>query len=245
MDLSLVIPAYNEAERLDRTVREVLEWARDRDVEIVVVDDGSTDGTARVLDAIASREPRIRGVKLPENRGKGAAVRAGVLAARGDHVAFFDADLAYPLDQLDALVAPLRAGADLAIGARDLHPENTTRYRLVRRVATAVFNGLVTTTLGLRVHDTQCGFKAFRREPGRALFSALTIPRFGFDVELLFLARKWGLRVERVPVRMRAHGQSSVRLVHDSVEMAGDLVRIRLRALRGGYPSSSVSGPRG
>jgi dolichyl-phosphate beta-glucosyltransferase len=239
VDLSLVIPAYNEADRLERTVQEVLAWGEGRDFEVVVVDDGSTDATPRLLDAMASCDPRVRAVRMSNNLGKGAAVAAGVLAARGDFVAFFDADLAYPLDQLDALIAPLRAGADVAIGARDLHPENTTRYGAVRRLATSVFNGLVIATLGLRVHDTQCGFKAFRRDAGRALFSALTVRGFGFDVEILFLASRWGLRVERVPVRMRTHGASSVRLLHDSVEMAGDLLRIRVRALRGGYPSSS------
>jgi dolichyl-phosphate beta-glucosyltransferase len=239
VDLSLVIPAYNEAERLEDTMREVLAWAEGRDVEIVVVDDGSSDATPRLLEAIARDDTRVRPIRLTENLGKGAAVAAGVLAARGDFVAFFDADLAYPLDQLDALVAPLREGADVAIGARDLHAENTTRYGAVRRVATAVFNGLVTATLGLRVRDTQCGFKAFRRSAGRALFSAVTIRGFGFDVEMLFLAARWGLSIARVPVRMRRHGSSSVRIVHDSVEMAGDLLRIRLRALGGRYPSSS------
>lgn len=238
MRLSIVIPAYNEAARLPRTVAEVSAWldAARPDSEIVVVDDGSTDDTRAVLGAM--REPRLVTIFAAENRGKGAAVTRGVLAARGEQIVFLDADLAYPLEQLDALLARLDAGADVAIGARDLlREENRASYAPIRRAATAIFNGLVTLTVGLKARDTQCGFKAFRRAAARALFSTLTTERFGFDVEVLFLAERWGLRVDRVPVRMRANVESSVRLVGDSLNMAADLLRIRARSRRGVYPA--------
>ncbi len=235
--LSIVIPAYNEGARLPGTIREVAAWlgANAPTGELVVVDDGSTDDTRARLAAID--EPRLRAIFAPDNRGKGAAVARGVMAASGEAIAFLDADLAYPLDQLSLLLARLDEGADLAVGARDLLPEdNRSIYAPTRRAATAVFNAMVTASLGLRVRDTQCGFKAFRRDAARALFSAITVERFGFDVEVLYLAERWGLRVDRVPVRMRPSATSSVRLVRDSLNMAGDLLRIRTRARRGDYP---------
>ncbi len=238
--LSIVIPAYNEGERLVRSLDEVSRYldARHPDAEVVVVDDGSTDHTREVLAAAAARDPRIVPVLAPRNRGKGAAIATGVARARGAWIAFFDADLAYPLEQLDDLLARLRAGADLAVGARDLlADENRGKYGPVRRLATTTFNALVSASLGLRNGDTQCGFKAFRGDAARALFSALTIERFGFDVELLFLADRWGYRVDRVPVRMRESGASSVHVLRDSLNMAADLARIRLRARLGRYPS--------
>lgn len=243
MRLSLVIPAYNEASRLDGTVREVAAWVARHapGSELIVIDDGSTDDTRGRLSAID--EPILRAIFSPENRGKGAAVARGVAASTGDAIAFLDADLAYPLDQLKLLVARLEDGADLAVGARDLLPEeNRSSYAPVRRAASAVFNGMVSASLGLRVRDTQCGFKAFRIAAARALFSSITIERFGFDVEVLFLAERWGMRVDRVPVRMEKSAGSSVRLFRDSANMAADLLRIRARARRGEYPERPKAG---
>lgn len=237
MQLSIVIPAFNEAKRLPATVATVAAWLAQHhpDSEIVLVDDGSSDDTRAVLAGL--HEPRLTVLFAPENRGKGAAVRRGVLAARGERIVFVDADLAYGLDQLESLLSRLDAGADLAIGARDLlREENLASYAPVRRVATAVFNGLVTLILGLHARDTQCGFKAFQRAAARGIFSTVVTERFGFDVEVLFLAQRWGLRVDRVPVRMRTHAESSVRLVGDSANMLADLVRVRARARTGAYP---------
>lgn len=234
MELSLVIPAFDEGDRLSQTLDRVLAWAEGRDAEVIVADDGSRDQTPAVLERYASRG--VVGVRLAENEGKGAAVAAGVKAARGDIVAFFDADLAYSLEQLDGLLAPVRDGADLAIGARDLHPEGLGPYGPVRKLATMVFGGLVGTALGLSVRDTQCGFKAFRADVARALFGALSVRGFGFDAEILYLAERWGLRLVRVPVRMHTHGASKVRVGRDAIRMARDVARIRGRAARGLYP---------
>ncbi|MBK7399013.1 MAG: glycosyltransferase [Myxococcales bacterium] len=236
LELSLVIPAFDEGERLVKTLEQVLAWVGDRPYEVIVADDGSTDDTEAVLARFADRG--VRSVRLAQNSGKGAAVAAGVRAARGDIVAFFDADLAYSLDQLDALLAPVREGADLAVGARDLHPLGLGPYGPVRKLATMVFSGLVGTALGLVARDTQCGFKAFRADVARALFAAVSVTGFGFDAELLFLAQRWGLRVVRVPVFMHSHGASKVRVVRDALRMAADVARIRGRALRGAYPAS-------
>lgn len=237
--LSVVIPAYNEGPRLEQAVAAVSAWMMTNtpDGDIIVVDDGSTDDTRARLSGLGL--PNVQAIYGTANRGKGAAVARGMLAARGDHIAFVDADLAYPLDQLTLLLERLHDGADVAVGARDLLPdENRAIYAPVRRAATAVFNAMVTASLGLRVRDTQCGFKAFRRDAARALFSSITIERFGFDVEILYLAERWSLRVDRVPVRMRASTTSSVRIVHDSVNMAADLLRIRTRARDGSYPAT-------
>lgn len=231
MLVSIVIPAFNEGPRLPGAVAEVSAWlSRHGDGEIVVIDDGSTDDTRARLAAVD--DPRMTAIFATKNRGKGAAVARGMLAARGDIMAFLDADLAYPLDQLTQLFARLEDGADVAVGVRD----NVALYAPVRRAATSVFNAMVSASLGLQVRDTQCGFKAFRRDAGRALFSSITVERFGFDVEVLYLAERWGMRVDRVPVRMRASSTSSVRIVHDSLNMAADLLRIRARARSGAYP---------
>jgi dolichyl-phosphate beta-glucosyltransferase len=241
--VSIVIPAFNEGPRVAAAVSEVSAWLRAHGGgEVIVVDDGSTDDTRVRLAAID--DPQLITIYVPGNRGKGAAVARGMLAARGDIVAFLDADLAYPLDQLTLLFERLNDGADVAIGARDLLPaENRAIYAPLRRAATSVFNAMVNASLGLRVRDTQCGFKAFRREAARALFSSMTIERFGFDVEVLYLAERWGMRVDRVPVKMRASTTSSVRIVHDSLNMAADVLRIRARAKRGEYPITAPVRP--
>ena len=231
---SIVIPAFNEGARLPAAVAEVSRWlAAQGGGEVIVVDDGSTDDTRARLAAID--DPQLTAIFATSNRGKGAAVARGMLAASGEFVAFLDADLAYPLDQLTLLFDRLRDGADVAVGARDM----LSGYRPLRRAATSVFNVMVAASLGMRVRDTQCGFKAFRRDAARALFSSITVERFGFDVELLYLAERWGMRVDRVPVHMRASTTSSVRIVHDSLNMAADLLRIRARARRGAYPKRS------
>lgn len=240
MSFTVVIPCYNEAQRLERTISALTAFAdgRDDEVEIVFVDDGSTDATSLRLDEAAAAHPALRALHLPVNRGKGAAIAVGVAAASGDAVVFFDADLSYPLDAIDRALDQLDAGADLVIGGRDLVPDDHSGgYSPLRHVSSAAFNALVEQTLSLGIPDTQCGFKAFDAAAARALFGQLTVERFGFDVEVLYLARRWGLRIERMPVEMTHASGSSVRIVRDSWLMFRDILRIRRNARRRVYPA--------
>jgi dolichyl-phosphate beta-glucosyltransferase len=235
IDLSLVIPACNEEARLAAVTR----WldARPLSAEVILSDDGSTDGTARVIEEAARTDPRIRLVHHAVNRGKGAALRAGVQIATGRAVVFFDADLSYPLDTIDSALEGLRTH-HVVIGARDLAPDAGHRgYPPLRRLATTAFQALVDRALDLGIRDTQCGFKAFQGSVAGPLFQSLTVDRFAFDVELLFLVRQWHLRLQRLPVEMTHDSGSSVRIVRDSAHMIADILRIRANARRGRYPA--------
>lgn len=239
-DLSLVVPAYNEAARLPQTVAAVLAamdaW-RFR-AELVLVDDGSRDQTARLIAELAEADPRVVAVSYPDNRGKGGAVMAGVAASRGRRVVFFDADLSYPLSAVSEAMVRLEA-APLCIGARDLvEGGGRAEYSFTRKLTSFAFNAFVGLFLRLGVKDTQCGFKGFHGDVARALFPHLTIRGFGFDVELLFLARRWGLAIDRMPIRMVDRAGSSVSVWRHSLQMARDVLKIRWRAWRGRYPRS-------
>jgi glycosyltransferase involved in cell wall biosynthesis len=225
--LSVVIPAYNEAERLATTLGALQEATTDLTTEIVVVDDGSADETSEV--AAATLDPSAdRVVRFPTNRGKGAAVRAGVLASEGDAVLYMDADLATDLRALPAFLAALD-GADVVVGSRTL-PDAVVRDGTRDRAAMAwVFNGLVRIATGIEARDTQCGFKALRGPAARQLFELARCDRFAFDVEILLLARRLDLSVVELPVVWTAVEGSSVRRVADSVHAAADVVRIAAR----------------
>lgn len=238
-ELSIIIPAYNEERRLPDTIAAVRAWLGEAavDAEVVLVDDGSSDGTAGIVRDAARHDPRFVPVINPDNVGKGHAIVTGVARCRGEGVVFFDADLSYDLANVLVAREHLADGADLVVGARDLAVDDTRRdYSWSRRLASSAFNRYVDAMLGLGVPDTQCGFKAFRGDVARPLFSALTIGGFGFDVELLFVARSWGLRIDRIPVEMTARGGSSVSVLRHSLAMARDVWAIRRRGRRGGYP---------
>lgn len=239
-ELSLVIPAHNEAERLPDTLERLLAWLDERPTlpgEIIVVDDGSSDGTLALLEDAAAEDQRVVPLASPSNRGKGAAVALGMSRTRGRYALFFDADLAYGLGYIDPALALLRAGAEVILGARDLTPEDSRHnYTLPRRLASSAFNRMVMRVLDLGIRDTQCGFKAFEGHVARALFPCLTIAGFGFDVELIYLARRWHLDVELLPVEMREQEGSSVNVVRHGLEMAADLASIYWRARQGKYP---------
>jgi len=237
-ELSIVIPAYNEMHRLPATIDAVLAHLDERPGwQLVLVDDGSTDGTGDLVTATAARDERVVPVLSAENRGKGAALRSGVRRCVGDAVLFFDADLEYGLAVIDELLERLAAGADLAIGAREKDVSDVHRAASpTRRLASRAFKTLVQGALHLGIRDTQCGLKMFRGDVAHALFDVLDIDGFGFDVEILTLARLWDLRIDLVPLEKTSSPGSSVHVVRDGLRMTRDIGRVWLRSRTGRYP---------
>jgi dolichyl-phosphate beta-glucosyltransferase len=235
---SVVIPAFNEARRLPPYLEEVLGFfdGRGEPYEVLVADDGSTDSTVAAVRALGARHPALRVLPLGRNRGKGAAVRAGMLAATGAYRLFADADGATPIAELKRLEPALLAGADVAIGSRVLvDPAVAVRTRAHRVAVGRLFNWLVA-RLGLRgIADSQCGFKAFRADAARAIFSRQRIDGFGFDVEVLYLARRLGFGVRVVPLRWEHKENSRVAPLRDTLLMLSDVLGVRLNAWRGVY----------
>jgi len=237
-DLSIVIPAYNEERRLPDTLRRVRAYLESRRVaaEVLVVDDGSADRTAAVVEQCRAELPSLLLLSNGRNRGKGYSVRRGMLEARGRVVLFTDADLSAPIEEADKLLAVLDRH-EVAIGSRGLDRSlikvHQSRFR---EFAGAIFNFLVRVVTGLDFVDTQCGFKAFRREPARIIFEQQRIVRFGFDPEILFLAQRHGLRAVEIPVRWAHDPQTRVNMVRDSLRMFGELLSIRWNWLLGRYP---------
>jgi len=236
--LSIVIPAYNEAGRLPATLATLRAFLATRPwrSEIVVVDDGSTDRTAAVAQAATAPGLPVRVVSLGANQGKGAAVKRGVAEARGTVVGFMDADLPYALDGIDLAMTHLAAGADLAVGARDLPESSETQtVTWARRLSGRSYSLLVNALAVHDIHDTQCGFKWFRERVAKDLFARVTLAGFAFDVELLVLAQRWGLRIDRLPVRRNPSHGSKIRLVRDSVRIFWDLLKVNRRLACGAY----------
>jgi len=230
--LSVVIPAFNETIRLPPYLDEVVGFleGRGEPYEVVVVDDGSTDATATAVEALAARHPAVRLLPFGRNRGKGAAVRAGMLAAAGAARLFTDADGATPIAELKRLEPALASGADIAIGSRVLlDPAVAVRTRRHRVAAGRVFNWLVA-RLGLRgVADSQCGFKLFTAAAAEALFGALETAGFGFDVELLLRAQAAGYRIVEVPVNWADQEGSKVGVLRSGPGMVMQILRARRR----------------
>lgn len=240
--LSIVIPAFNEEMRLPRTLERIREYFSQRPggldgIEVLIVDDGSTDGTARVATGWAERQSGWRLVSNGENRGKGYSVRHGMLEARGRIALFTDADLSSPIEESEKLLAAISAGNDFAIGSRAIDRSLiAVRQARYRELAGIIFNGFVRLFTGLPFHDTQCGFKAFLREPSVVVFEQQRIEGFGFDPEILFLAKRHGLRGAEVAVRWAHDPATKVHVLRDSFRMFGDLVVIRSNTLLGRYP---------
>src|SRR5690242_10164214 len=243
--LSVVIPAYNEAARLGNTLTAVVNYLRQSwpDAELIVVDDGSTDHTAtlarELFDKIAT-DLRTSVISYKSNLGKGRAVRLGLLAARGDVALFSDADLSTPISEAPKLVEPLVSGGyDVTFGSRALDRQLIGIHQPWRREQGGrIFNLAVRLATGLPFWDTQCGFKAFRMSVCRPLVEAATIDRFGFDVELLYLAYRAGLRLKEVPVRWDHNEGSKVTLFSDSFKMLNEVGLIRQQARRGVYDAA-------
>ncbi|MGH7391671.1 MAG: dolichyl-phosphate beta-glucosyltransferase [Candidatus Rokuibacteriota bacterium] len=232
---SIVIPAYDEAPRLPRYLAEVVAYfdGRGEPYEVLVADDGSRDATPRVVAEAARRHPAVRLLRSEANEGKGAAVRRGMLAARGDLRLFADADGATPIVELKRLAAALATGADVAIGSRGLRdPGVMVTARRHRVLAGRVFNWLVA-RLGLAgIADSQCGFKAFTAAAADRLFPALTTPGFGFDVELLLRARAADLQIAEVAVNWMDQAGSKSGVLTDGPAMLWEIVRARRRIAR-------------
>jgi len=237
LQLSIVIPSFNEEQRLPATLERIASYIRasGRKTEVIVVDDGSMDSTARVAESFCGKIEDIRVVPNGQNRGKGYSVRRGSLEARGEIVLFTDADLSAPIEEADKLLAKLDE-YDLAIGSRAVNRELIEVHEsMFREFAGIIFNRIVRVLLRLPFVDTQCGFKAFRREKCQIIFEQQTIERFGFDPELLYLARHHGLRTVEVAVRWAHSPATKVNMWRDSVQMFLDVVIIRWNALRGRY----------
>lgn len=243
-ELSIIIPAFNEEKRLGRTLGRIAEYFAARPVEpggieIIVVDDGSTDGTARLAKERARQMPSLRLVENGANRGKGYSVRHGMLEARGRVALFTDADLSSPIEESQKLLEAIRAGNEVAIGSRAVDRSLiAVRQSRLREIAGIIFNRFVRLFTGLPFEDTQCGFKAFVREPSRIVFEQQRIERFGFDPEVLFLAKRHGLRSIEVPVRWSHDPATKVHVLHDSLSMFADLIYIRWNVLLGRYPKA-------
>ena len=242
-ELSIVIPAYNEGRRLGRGLSRIREYYESRpggltSIEILVLDDGSIDDTAQIAQDWARDLPAVRLVSNGENRGKGYSVRRGMLEARGRIAIFTDADLSSPIEESEKLLTAIGEGNDIAIGSRAVDRSLIFgRQSPVREIAGMIFNTWVRVFTGLPFKDTQCGFKAFVRERCLIVFDQQRIERFGFDPEILFLARRHGLRTAEVPVRWAHDPATKVHMIRDSLLMFADLIHIRWNWLTGRYPA--------
>jgi len=242
--LSVVIPAYNEAVRLRKTLLAVVDYLRQNspDAEVIVVDDGSSDETAELARQSFQDAGNLRTsvISYKSNLGKGRAVRLGLLAARGDITLFSDADLSTPISEAPKLIEPIVSGEyDVTFGSRALNRELIGVHQSWRREQGGrIFNLVVRLATGLPFWDTQCGFKAFRMSVCRPLVEAATVDRFGFDVELLYLAFRAGLKLKEVPVRWDHNEGSKVALASDSFKMVSEVGLIRQQARRGVYDSA-------
>jgi dolichyl-phosphate beta-glucosyltransferase len=231
--LSVIVPAYNEEERIADTLTSILAYlqARASAYEIIIVDDGSRDKTTQVVDSKIHGLDHARLLAYRPNRGKGYAVRQGMLASRGEVAVFTDADLSTPVTEIEVALERLQSGFDIVIGSRALAESKISRYQpQYRRVGSRIFNVLRDGIVGVdisRFKDTQCGFKAFRGPVARKLFGLLRIDGFMFDVEMLYIAIKLDYRIHEMPVHWTDMPGSKLRLVRDTIRMFRDLAMIR------------------
>jgi len=245
IDISIILPSYNEEDRLPKTLLSVTEYfaARGTPYEVLVVDDGSTDDTPKVVQQFENLAPEVKLLTYPENRGKGYAVRFGVLNAQGKLVLYNDADGATPIEEIERLEEAIASGAQIAIGSRAMFSRETTVDTLwYRKFLGRIFNGFVNFMVLPGIADTQCGFKLFVRPAAQYLFSRQKAERFSFDVEILFLARKAGYKIAEVPINWTDVPGSKVNLVKDSIHMGFDIIKFRLRDLFGGYNLTETPG---
>jgi dolichyl-phosphate beta-glucosyltransferase len=241
--ISIVIPAYNESARIGKALGEVLRCVRERawNAEVLVINDGSSDRTAAIVQEFAQLHREVRLLNNAKNRGKGFSVRHGVLHAVGEIVMFTDADLSAPMEEAELLFDALRQGADIAIGSRWLQRQRQIHKQpLYRQFFGRCFNAVTRLVMGLPFADTQCGFKAFRRPVAQTIFQLQRIERWGFDPELLFIALKRGYKVQEVPVTWGHDERSRLSYLKDGIKMLEDVAYIRWEAFAGAYDRNVV-----
>ena len=232
LDLTVIIPAYNEEKRLGGTLEKIRAYLDGKpwSYEVIVVDDGSRDGTVDLVEKWEKQYPQLRHVKNASNRGKGFSVRNGMLRGKGRLLLFTDSDLSTPIEDIDKLMDAIDGGCDIAIGSRAVEGSDIVVSQPAYRVFMGkVFNLLVRIIFASSIRDTQCGFKLFRREAAEVIFPRQTIWRFGFDVEIVFIGERLGYRVCEVPVIWENSEETKVSALRDSVSMFLDLIRIRWR----------------
>jgi len=243
--LSVIIPAYNEELRLPQYLARVVPYIAEMfgaAAEILVVDDGSLDATAAVSREAGKASGLVRVIRLEQNRGKGYAIKTGMLVAKGNLRLFTDADGATPIEELRKLLVAIDAGADIVVASRALRDDSrVVDSRWSRRIMGSCFNLLVRSLAVPGIRDTQCGFKLFRGEVAERLFKLQRIPGFGFDPEVLFLAHKLSCRVVEVPVNWQDVAGSKVNVLRDSVRMFSDLFTVRMNWHAGAYTQSDAS----
>jgi dolichyl-phosphate beta-glucosyltransferase len=230
--VSIVIPAYNEARRLPPTLAALADWRQGcaQSVEIIIVVEPGKDRTREIATEAAACQPNLRVIVNEKHRGKGFAVRTGMRAADGDIIFYMDADLSVPLREVDTFVEYFRAhsNVDVLFGNRQHAESRITKYQSwLRRHLGQTFNAILRRLAMIGVHDTQCGFKAFRRPAAKVIFARQQIDGFAFDVEILLLAKKLGFRIADLPVEWHNSPESKVRIVSDSFRMLRDAFRIR------------------
>jgi glycosyltransferase involved in cell wall biosynthesis len=245
---SIVIPAYNESARLGASLEKILAYVQKRgwQAEILIVNDGSKDNTSEIARTFERRYSSVRLIENPGNRGKGYSVRNGMLNSSGDRLLFTDADLSSPIEEAEKLFAALDEGAQVAMGSRWLRRElQTERQPIMRQVLGRVFNLVLRMILGLGYKDTQCGFKAFTRSAAETIFPRQQIERWGFDPEILYLAKKFKLKTVEVPVGWAHDDRSKINPVVDGIKMVLEMLRVRVNDLSGKYekPSYNVVTP--
>jgi dolichyl-phosphate beta-glucosyltransferase len=240
--ISVVIPAYNEEERIGATVLRIKDYLEKKgyEYEIIVVDDGSNDKTAEVVARFLPRSqgglPQIQLLQNKGNKGKGFSVKRGVLNSKGDYILFSDADLSTPIEELDKLLEYIKSGFDIAIGSRGLKESDVQIHQAWHRERMGkIFNLLVRIFVLRGIKDTQCGFKCFSRGVAYKLFPKQLLEGFGFDVEILYLARKKGYSIKEVPVKWYNSPQTRVNALRDSIRMFMELVKIRINDWKGKY----------
>lgn len=228
--LSVVVPAYNEEERLPRTLSRLHEYYESQayPYDVIIVNDGSKDGTAKLVEKFVAQHPKFQLIDYSPNHGKGYAVRTGILAAKGDLILFCDADLATPQEETEKLLPHMANGADVAIGSRPLRDSNLEKHQpLYREMFGRLANKLIQLLAVSGIQDTQCGFKMFTARAAREIFSRCKLDEFGFDFECLMVARDLNYRIDEVPIRWLDQEGSKVVLMRDGPRALRDLLKIR------------------